>query len=156
MIEYIIILFLIIGIAGLAISSFTKGTVQMVDKTKNKSDESSSKDTNKSSNDTSKATIKNEDTQKQETPKQETKETQAPTVVNNITNNITNNNQVQNTTVIINEAQSPTKQDNSFLSNIGSNLVAELVVLILFAGISWFIKSKVNARKKNKLNMKKD
>lgn len=99
-------------------------------------------------------------TQKQETPKQETKdttkqetkETQAPTVVNNITNN----NQNQYKTVIINEAQVPTQQGNSFLENLESNILAELIVAVLFAGLTWFIRDYLKLRKKQKLNMNKD
>jgi hypothetical protein len=116
----------------------------------NKLNESTTKEAIVKNNSTDKTT--QSITQKQETPKQETKEIQAPTVVNNITNN----NQKEYNTVIINESQTPTKQDNSFLTNLGANLIAELVVAILFAGLTWFIRDYLKLRKHQKLNMKKD
>lgn len=160
MIEYIIMLFLILGIAGLSISTLTKGTQQRADNAKEKinqtiNEASSSKDINKSSEDTIKSTTNKEETQKQEiqnTVQTPTVETKAENKT--VTNPVSNPENNQNTTVIIKEVQVPVKQDNSFMSNLGSNLIAELVVALLFAGITWVIKDKVSKRKQ-KLNMKK-
>jgi hypothetical protein len=112
---------------------------------KNTTDKSTSEeDTTAKGNSMDKATTST-------TQKQETKETQAPTVVNNITNN-----QNEYKTVVIHGSETPAKQDNSFLSNLGSNLIAELVVAILFAGLTWFIRDYLKLRKHKKLNINKD
>lgn len=125
-----------------------------MDEAKNTTDKSTAKeDTTAKDNSTDKNTQNTAPKQEtKETPKQETKETQPTTVINNITNN----NQNQYKTVVINEAQNPTKQENSFLSYLGSNLIAELVVAVLFAGLTWFIRDYIKVKKQNKLNRNKE
>ena len=59
---------------------------------------------------------------------------------------------------VVKEVQVPAKnsEGQSFLSSVGSNIIAELVVAVLVSVVTWFIKDYLHLKKKRKLNMNKD
>jgi len=143
-------MFLLLGHVRGSMNEMQTKVQSSMDKMEKTTDKSASKEGTTAKGDSADK-VTTSTTQKQETPKQEAKEIQAPTVINNITNN----NQKEYKSVVVNEAQSPTTQDSSFLTNLGSNLIAELVVAILFAGLTWFIMDYLKLRKQHKLNREK-